>query len=72
MLMRKTRLFMSQSQSVGKTTGLPATSTEKFNIQGKVISMVKRIQRIHTHTHTQDIQTKIFAKYFIILAEIIS
>jgi len=54
MLMRKLRLFTSQSQSVGKTTGLPATSTEKFSIQGKVIGMVKCIQRKHRiHTDTK-------------------
>lgn len=54
MLMRETRLFTSQSQSTEKMTGLPATSTEKFNIQGKVISMVKRIQRIHTQRGYSD------------------
>lgn len=34
-LMKETRLFMSQSQSVRKATRLLATSIEKLNIQGK-------------------------------------
>lgn len=61
--MREIRLYI-QSQSVRKTKGQSATSTETFNIQGKELSMEKHIYRTHTQ---EDIKTKTLGKYFIVL-----